>query len=216
MWHPGMHANMNSPAWLALAGIGAAFVGFIFAVVVLSIALITRHRKIARITLGFLGVCAVVYALLLFGFSLASHDEVLVHGAEKYFCEIDCHLAYSVVGVKTQPDPAGTRYLVTLRTRFDETTISTHRPKDMPLQPVPRTIHLMDAQGHRYTPESASSGPLSIPLIPGQSHLTELSFQVPAGAQALRLLIITSSGWPDTMVIGDENSWLHKKTYFAI
>jgi hypothetical protein len=32
----------------------------------------------------------------------------------------------------------------------------------------------------------------------------------------LRLLINTIPRWPDRLVIGDENSWLHKKTYFAL
>jgi hypothetical protein len=53
-------------------------------------------------------------------------------------------------------------------------------------------------------------------LVPGQSYTTELSFEVPTAAQGLRLLVATTSGWPDRLAIGDENSYLHKKTYFAI
>jgi hypothetical protein len=30
------------------------------------------------------------------------------------------------------------------------------------------------------------------------------------------LLIGSVGGWPDKAVIGDENGWLHKRTYFAI
>jgi hypothetical protein len=57
---------------------------------------------------------------------------------------------------------------------------------------------------------------LTTPLIPGQSYTTELSFRIPSSANHLRLLITTSPQWPDHVVIGDENSWLHKKTYFAL
>jgi hypothetical protein len=216
MWHPGMHANMNFPALLAMAGIGAAFVGTILAFAVVILSLVTRQRKIARITLRLFAACAAAYTLLLIGFSLGSRADVLAQGAEKYFCEIDCHLAYSVVGVKQQPAPGGTRYFVAVRTRFDETTISARRPRDLPLRPSPRTVQLIDSLGRRYNPESSSGTPLSTSLIPGQSYVTELSFLVPQNAQGVQLLIGTTSSWPDKVVVGDENSWLHKKTYFVI
>lgn len=216
MWHPGMHSNMNFPALLAFAGIAAAFVGALVAAAVGAIALLTRHKKIARITFKLLSAGAAFYLLLLFGFSLASQEDVLVRGTEKYFCEMDCHLAYSVLDVKQQPGPAGTRYIVTVRTRFDEATTASWRPKDIPLRPSPRTVQLIDGQGRGYALESASGTPLATDLVPGQSYTTELTFTAPAGAQGLRLLIGTVGGWPDKLVIGEENSWLHKKTYFAI
>jgi hypothetical protein len=53
------------------------------------------------------------------------------------------------------------------------------------------------------------------PLQPGESYKTQLEFRVPKDAKGLRLLINTIPAWPDRLVIGDENSWLHKKTYFA-
>jgi hypothetical protein len=43
-----------------------------------------------------------------------------------------------------------------------------------------------------------------------------LEFKVPKDARGLRLLIETVPGWPDRLVIGDENSLGHKKTYFAL
>ena len=153
---------------------------------------------------------------LLFGFSLASHDTVLASGQEKYFCEIDCHLAYAVLATKALPAPDGMRYIVTLRTRFDETTISSNRPRDYPLRPSPRTAWLTDDQGGRYVPESAGGTPLLTSLIPGQSYTTELAFTVPSNANGLRLLIGTTPTWRDQLLIGDENSWLHKKTYFQL
>jgi hypothetical protein len=216
MWHPGMHTNMNFPAPLAMAGIGAAFVGTLFAVALMSLSLITRQRTILRWTCRLFAACVVIYILLIFGFSLGSRNEVLARGREKYFCEVDCHLAYSVLDVKQQPAPAGMRYTVTVSTRFDETTIASWRPRDVPLRPSPRSVQLIDAQGHRYGLDSSSGIPLNTDLIPGQSYTSDLSFVVPAGASGLRLLIGSVGGWPDKLVIGDENSWLHKKTYFAI
>ena len=41
------------------------------------------------------------YVVLLLGASLASLELVLDLGEPKYFCEIDCHIAYSVEYVTT-------------------------------------------------------------------------------------------------------------------
>ncbi len=40
------------------------------------------------------------YLLILLGVSQTSHEKLLALGERKYFCEIDCHIAYSVSGVK--------------------------------------------------------------------------------------------------------------------
>ena len=163
-----------------------------------------------------MAIGAVVYFALLLGFSAGSHEISLARGQEKYFCEIDCHLAYSIVDVKTRPDGDATDYLVTMRTRFDETTISTHRPKDTPLTPSPRELRLVDGMGRAYAPVSMTGSSLTEPLIPAQSYTTQLEFRVSTNTRELRLLLNTRPAWPDHLVIGDENSWLHKKTYFAL
>jgi hypothetical protein len=103
-----------------------------------------------------------------------------------------------------------------LRTRFDETTTSPNRPKEAPLTPSPREVRLVDSVGRQYVPVSTSGTPLLTPLKPADSYATQLEFNLPKGATSLRLLINTIPQWPDKLVIGDENSWLHKKTYFAL
>jgi hypothetical protein len=150
---------------------------------------------------------------LLLSFSVASHETALAHGQEKYFCEIDCHLAYSVLDAHTQPDG---HLVVTLRTRFDETTTSPNRPKDASLTPSAREARLIDSAGREYAPASTAGTPLLTPLKPADSYTTQLEFNLPKDATGLRLLINTIPQWPDRIVIGDENSWLHKKTYFAL
>ncbi|HEX7285235.1 MAG TPA: hypothetical protein VF532_03595 [Candidatus Angelobacter sp.] len=198
------------------SGSGGALVGLLIAACILVVCRIAHQQKIARVIVRLVAAGVVLYALLFLGFSLFSHETVLAQGEEKYFCEWDCHLAYSVVAVKAQASPGATRYSVTLRTRFDETTTAPWRPKDYPLQPSPRTVFLIDSLGHSFAPQSVSGTPLMTDLVPGQNYTTELSFDVPAAAQGLRLLVATTSGWPDRLAIGDENSYLHKKTYFAI
>jgi hypothetical protein len=216
MWHFGINSNMNFPAPVAAVGFLAACAGTLLSLCALAMAAFVRKRQVAQLTLLIVACGAFVYFGLLFGFSLGSHDHFLAQGQEKYFCEMDCHLAYSVLQVKTGPSIALTHYVVTLRTRFDETTISSQRPKDAPLIPSPRTVQLIDSRGATYSPESAGGTSLTTPLIPGQSYTSELSFRIPSDAKDLRLLVTTTPQWPDHVVIGDENSWLHRKTYFAL
>ncbi len=215
---PQIGSNMNFPAPLAVMAFLAAAAGVFLALAAAAIAWFARKPKFARLCLLTVSAGAALYAGLLFGFSLASRPHILTHNQEKYFCEIDCHLAYSLLDVKTEPSAGATHYLVTIRTRFDETTTSPSRPKDALLTPSPRTVFLVDANGHQYQPTASEGTPLQTPLKPSDSYTTQLAFEVPpdANIKDLRLLIITTPGWPDRVVIGDENSFLHHKTYFAL
>jgi hypothetical protein len=211
-----MHSNMNFPAPLAALGFLAACGGVALLSIGTFVALFVRKPKVARSLFLSAASIAVAYLGLVCIFSLVSSGRILARGQEEYFCEIDCHLAYSVTDVKPLPDGASTRYIVTLRTRFDETTISNMRPKDAPLSPSPRSVQLIDAPGNTYPIESLEGVPLTTSLIPGESYTTRLTFRVPPGAQGLRLLIRTTPQWPDHFVIGDENSLLHQKTYLSL
>jgi len=206
-------SNMNFPAPLAVVGFLSA-IGILFlAVAAALIFWFARKPKFARLSARTGALVAAVYVALLFGFSASSRETALARGQEKYFCEIDCHFAYSVVEVNAQPDG---RYLVTLRTRFDETTTSPSRPKDATLAPSPREVRLIDSAGHEYAPTTMQGTPLTTPIKPADSYTTKLEFNLPKDATGLRLLINTIPAWPDKLVIGDENSLLHKKTYLSL
>jgi hypothetical protein len=173
---------------------------------------LTGHAALAQLALrvGLGGVGA--YALLFLVAALTSRDRELAPGEEKHICEVDCHLAYSVAGVKTEPTPGGTRYTVTVKVRFDEATISSRRPKDASLTPNSRYVALVDAEGRRY---AGSTDGLRRPLIPGESYMTDLVFDVPAGAQGLRL-ILRNNDFETHFVIGHENSMGHGRTTFRL
>ena len=209
-------SNMNFPAPLAVLGFLSAAIGLFAAVAAVLVFWFARKPRMARVTAFALGGGAVIYFVLLLAFSASSHETLLRRGQEKYFCEIDCHLAYSVVDVKSRDEGGSNDYTVTLRTRFDETTTSPNRPKDAPLTPSPREVQLIDDAGRRYLLLSSAGTSLMTPLTPASSYTTQLEFRVPKKAQGLRLLIETAPGWPDHFVIGDENSLGHKKTYFAL
>jgi hypothetical protein len=206
-------SNINFPAPLAVVGFLAACGGLFLALASALIFWFARKTKFARIAIAAIGAGAVLYFALLLGFSAGSHETVLAHGQEKYFCEIDCHLAYSVLDAQRLPDG---HLVITLRTRFDETTTSPNRPKDALLTPSPREVRLVDSAGRQFVPLSTSGTPLLTPLKPADSYTTQMEFNLPKDAASLRLLINTTPQWPDKLVIGDENSWLHKKTYFAL
>ena len=174
---------------------------------------VTRREAFARITLRTLLAGAGIYVLLFLGASLLSHSRVLAPGEEKHICEIDCHLAYSVVGTKSEPLPSGQiRQTVTVKVRFDEQTISARRPRDATLQPNSRYVALVDAQGNTYP---GSTEALRRPLIPGESYTTDLVFEVPATARDLRL-VLRNNDPENAFIIGHENSLLHGKTTFAL
>jgi hypothetical protein len=209
-------SNMNFPAPLAVLGFLAVGGVLFLALASVLIFWFARKPRFARIAATTLAAVAVVYFALLFAFSAASRTTTLTRGQKKYFCEIDCHLAYSVADVKTQGAADSVRYIVTLRTRFDETTTSPSRPKDAPLTPSPRMVKLIDVAGHEYTPAVAAGTPLLTPLKPADSYTTQIEFVIPKDVNALELLVTTTPQWPDHFVIGDENRLGHKKTYFAL
>jgi hypothetical protein len=174
------------------------------------------------------------YATLLLGASLTSREVILGSGEKKYFCEIDCHLAYSVERTtiaKTLGAPPhaviarGSYRVVALKTWFDETTTASFRPRDVPLYPNPRNVYVQDALGRRFDPSPAGQRaleamghpfvPLTRKLVPGESYVTELVFDLPTDAREPRLYV----GDADPTVfflIGHEESPLHKKIWFRI
>jgi len=213
------------------------FLGTIFilgiSLLVLSYGAVRRSAFFAKLGAGAVITVAAAYFLLLGGVSLASSEQTLPPDGWKYFCEIDCHLAYSLVSAQTaatlgpelQQTAAHGKFLVLrVKTWFDERTISAHRGNG-PLTPNRRGVLLVDDRGRRYEPSPegqfalARTGDLSTAMIqalrPGESYITTVAFDVPKDVRGLRLLITEDD--PETrFVIGHENSLLHKKIYFDV
>src|SRR5215472_13425768 len=213
------------------------FLGTVFllgiGLLVLFYGTLRRSAFILKLGAGTVATIAAGYFLLLSGVSLASSEEILPPDGKKYFCEIDCHIAYSLVGVETasalgpemQQTLAKGRFVaLRVKTWFDERTISAHRGNG-PLTPNRRKVLLVDDTGRSYEPSpegqfalarsGRSSTPMAQSLRPGESYTTDLVFDVPKNARGLRLLLIEDD--PETrFVIGHENSLLHKKIYFGV
>jgi len=177
---------------------------------------------------------AIAYGLAWAGAAFATHEHILAPGQTKYFCEIDCHLAYSLTRVERMTSigaagghaPAGGSFLVvTMKTWFDPTTISPRRPLDARLWPNPREIFVMDRDRRRYraipgaTAALAKTGrastPMTEPLRPGESYETTLVFDVPADAPEPRLFVGNIPA-ESAFIIGHESSPLARKTWFSL
>lgn len=228
-----MNTNVNLSAPVgALALLGTGFIFFVAGLVLVQ-SLIVRKRGRAKAVIVAMGTIAAAYLAAILIFSFASHEKVLARGQEKHICEIDCHLAYSIVNtaqsktlgnVPNQSTAQGVYTVVTIKTRFDDNTISTRRGNGL-LYPNSRQLTLFDERGNRYTPsaegqrvlETPQGGgkPLTTPLRPGESYTTEVVFDVPPDIRTPTLLVHEGE-WLTHFVIGHENSPFHRKTRFQL
>lgn len=216
-----------------LAFLGTAFLLAVAAVALLYATISKRRELIPRI-LFVAGGLLLLYAVALLGSSALSRDVVLQHGELKYFCEIDCHLAYSVEKVETTPEignpphaihAAGIFYVVAVKAWFDPSTISPRRPLDVPLSPNPRKVYMQDSAGGRYAPSPPAlealismgrgSTPLSASLKPGESYISYLVFDLPKAARNPRLFLGNAID-VEYLLIGHEMSPWHKRVWFSM
>jgi hypothetical protein len=194
-------------AVLGTLAAGAAFV----------LAVLLKKPQWARVIAWIEAGGLALYAGLFLITSLASRTQELAVGTEKHICEVDCHLAYSVAGVKTVKvwggrTSQGMFYVITVRVRFDSGTIASWRPRDVPVSPNGRSVALIDAQGRRYP---ATADALDRQLLPGQEYTTDFVFDIPADAGTPRLEL-ESGDWPTHLMIAHENAFLHGKVLFRL
>ncbi|MCA1635522.1 MAG: DUF4352 domain-containing protein [Acidobacteria bacterium] len=224
-----MNSNVNLESAVGvLSFLGSGFVLLVLALILVHALWAKKFRRAKGLVLAGFGVAGLYFGLML-AFSLASGEKVLARGEEKYFCEIDCHLAYSVIGVRKAKTLGGATaggefYVVTLRTRFDEQTISPRRG-NATLTPNPRALAVSDEQGRAYRmseegmrqlgAERRAGEPLETPLRPGESYTTEVVFDLPGDAKN-PVLLLNESMLPTRFIIGHENSFLHGQTKFRL
>lgn len=228
-----MYSNVNLAAPLgALALLGT---GFLLLVVGLALgySIVRQKGGLRKFALLAIVLIAGLYLAMLLIFSFASKEKLLARGEEKHFCEIDCHLAYSITDVQetktlgeapNQVTAAGTFRVVTVKTRFDETTIGRNRGDGL-LYPNSRVVTVSDENGKEYFPSTlaqsvleksqAAGTAMTIPLRPSETYSTTLVFDLPADIKTPTLLIHEGESLTH-FVIGHENSFLHKKTRFQI
>ena len=218
------HAPFVVVAFLGAAGLFAVLAG-----AAILAALLRKRRGATWLAAG--------AALVLFGYagavllaSAAGEEKTLRRGDRKYFCEIDCHVAYSIAGVRSAKAIAGRRAngtfaVVDVKTWFDPDTIASFRGNG-PLSPNPREAWIADGLGRRFGPSpdgmaalqeerGSPSVPFSRELRPGESYVTTLVFDLPPGIPRPRLFVGDPPGIENAL-IGHENSPGHARIYFAL
>ena len=207
-------SNMNFPAPLAVLGFLAAIGGLFLAVAAALIFWFARKPKFARITAIVAGAVAIIYFALLLSDSPPPATKPPSPTDRKNT---------SARSTATSPTPSSTLTPSPTAISSSPSAPASTRPPRRPaapktasLTPSPREARLIDSAGREYAPVATAGTPLLTPLKPADSYTTQLEFNLPKDATGLRLLINTIPQWPDHIVIGDENSLLHKKTYFAL
>jgi hypothetical protein len=228
-----MFTNVNLAApigALAFLGTGLLMFGLALALVY---SVVRKRFGLTKLALGSMVLIGVLYLSTLLIFSFTSSEKVIARGEEKHFCEIDCHLAYSITNVRetktlgdapNQLTARGLFHVVEIKTRFDENTISAHRGNGL-LYPNSRVVTVSDQDGGQYSPSPAAQALLeqlqtagtlmTTPVRPGESYSTTLVFDLPADVKNPALLI-REGELVTHFVIGHENSLLHKKTRLKI
>ena len=84
---------------IALLLPGSGFVIFVCFLVAI-VAAFRKARTPAKFAAGGSARVAIGYTALLLGLALATSNKTLPPGDWKYFCEADCHIAYSVDSVQ--------------------------------------------------------------------------------------------------------------------
>jgi hypothetical protein len=228
-----MYTNVNLAApigAIAFLGTGLLFfvAGLIFLYTVIKGELVGTKVVVTAVT-----VVAAIYIGFLLLFSFTSSEKVLARGQEKHFCELDCHLAYSILDVRqtktlgngpNQSTADGLYHIVTIKTRFDGETTSPNRGNGT-LTPNGRLATVVDAQGRNYWPSETGGRalaqtedpgtPFTEALRPGETYTTKLVFDLPTDV-ANPTLLLNEGAWLTRFVIGHENSPLHKKTRFQL
>src|SRR5215470_7020537 len=170
--------------------LGSGF-GTVVGLLALLYGAVLRKKLVAKMGAALSLVCAGSYSLILLGAAFVTSNRTLPYGQWKYFCEADCHIAYSIASVQmgktlgsesSLSQAYGEFVVVRLKTWFDEKSIAKFRG-DASLTPNPRHVTLVDANGHQYLSVSLKPGvlsgestPLSQPLRPGESYLTSFVF----------------------------------------
>ena len=189
-------------------------------------AAVARRKFIALFAAGAAIAVAAGYALVLLDVGWLSGERILAPGQSKYFCEADCHIAYSIESVYAEDIKAEQasrpgeemRITIGLKTRFDQNSIASFRGNG-PLTPEQRRVVLVDGSGRKFSPlagmAAAPSTPMTQPLRPGESYITRFLFNVPRGARDLRLLI-TDVDPASHFIIDHENSPFHGKIFLSL
>jgi hypothetical protein len=195
--------------------------GLFIAAILLIVALWKKIGWLKKFVFGGVAVWFALYAVLLFGASLSSEEKTLAPGEPKEFCGfyLDCHMHASVSDVrrtKTFGDKTakGEFYIVKVKIFSDA--------KRVDLGLLAPELFVIDADGKAYrrvedAENSESSFDKKVPA--GGSFEKEVVFDLPPDVKNPRLDVAEGIGIDkaiELVLIGDEDSILHKRARFSL
>ncbi len=199
-----------------------AVLGCVLALFALCSFLLRRHwRRARRVSLALGGFLA-LYAVVLLSVSLLSPQHTLAMHQERCFDD----WCLSVERVVQRPTLGVSPTIVTARGEFYLVTVHvSSRAKAITQRAPDVQVYLLDASGHRSDPSPAGQQaldargqggqPLSSALAPGGSFTRTVVFDLPKGSSHLAP-VATHGLFPDLLVIGSKQSFLHKPTIIEL
>lgn len=178
------------------------------------------------VRLGALGAGG--YFLLLLAVSVSSREHLLGLGEAKRFCGLylDCHRMVTVESVRYADTVAGHRAegrfaIVTVSLSSDATGVTLRSGRlDATLRGTARRTHPRAGMAERAL--AAAGTPAGLPNVPlpaGAPVRSSLVFDVPADDTGLQLRIRDAdvlTTLTELLLIGDEDSFLHTRTWFVL
>ena len=199
-----------------------AVLGCVLALFSLCYFLLRRQWTPARRVSLALGSFLVMYVVVLLSVSLLSPQHTLAMHQDRCFDD----WCLSVERVVRQPTVGASPTIVAARGEFSLVTVRvSSRAKAVTQRALDARVALLDASSHRYDPspsgqqalDATGQGgqPLSSELAPGGSFTRTIVFDLPKGSSHLAL-VVTHGLFPDLLVIGSEQGFLHKPTIIEL
>jgi hypothetical protein len=191
---------MKATELLLLMLVGWTAIG----VVGVGVSLGRGERQRVRRGVAWLAGVWVVYLCVLVGVSLGQRRRVVAMEEPQCFDE----MCFTVTGVEEVPG-----FLIRDGRRLLQVSVRvTNRGRKMQREGLIKA-YLVDAQGRRWEESPGVNGVgLTARVVGGDSVVSEPVFKVAGDATGLGLVF--TRGWrqPGVLVIGDSDSWLHRKT----
>ncbi len=196
-------------------GLLAAALGTVYALVVHKLDLAKVIGKWTALGLG-------IYFGLLITVSLTSREQVLGMNEEKSFCALDCDLAFSVVNIsktKTVGSPPhqdtaqGTYYVVSVKAQSHAAgaTMTPDNPRGFVVDDRGRTYGYSSDGQRALELVQGKTAVFSQAIEPGSSYTIDWVFDLPSDAKN-PCLVIDEGPWITHLIVGEEDSFFHKKT----
>jgi hypothetical protein len=162
------------------------------------------ERDKVRRGVAWLGAAWVLYLCVLIGVSLGQKQRMVALGEPQCFDE----MCFAVTGVEEVPG-----FLIRDGRRLVRVSVLvTNKGRKTQSEGLIRA-YLVDGQGRRWEESPGVNGiALTARVAGGDSVVSKPVFKVAGDAHGLNLILTHGKWQPGVMVIGDSDSWMHRRT----